>query len=285
MNTIIGLVMVLGACALGFTMSGGELMALWQPNELIIIGGAAFGALIMSNPIPISIGVLKGFGQLFVASPFKKALYLDLLALLYEIFNKIRREGLLGIEKDIDAPTESPIFSKYPTIDKIHGSMDFIIDYLRVMTLGGVASHDLDALFDAELETHHVESHLVPSSLGNLSDGLPGFGIVAAVMGVVITMGHIGGPPAELGHHVGAALVGTFLGILMSYGIFGPMSKFLEHKAREEGKFYECIKISMMASFNGAPPQLATEFGRKVLYHSVRPTWTEVEERVKQKPA
>jgi chemotaxis protein MotA len=285
MNTIIGLVMVLGACALGFTMSGGELMALWQPNELIIIGGAAFGALIMSNPIPISIGVLKGFGQLFVASPFKKALYLDLLALMYEIFNKIRREGLLGIEKDIDAPAESPIFSKYPTIDKIHGSMDFIVDYLRVMTLGGVASHDLDALFDAELETHHVESHLVPASLGNLSDGLPGFGIVAAVMGVVITMGHIGGPPAELGHHVGAALVGTFLGILMSYGIFGPMSKFLEHKAREEGKFYECIKISMMASFNGAPPQLATEFGRKVLYHSVRPTWNEVEERVKQKPA
>jgi chemotaxis protein MotA len=285
MNTIIGLVMVLGACALGFTLSGGQLLALWQPNELIIIGGAAFGALVMSNPVAISIGVLKGFGQLFTPSPFKKGLYLELLALMYEIFNKIRREGLLGIEKDIDAPGESPIFSKYPTIEKIHGSMDFIIDYLRVMTLGGVASHDLDALFDAELETHHTESHLVPASLGNLADGLPGFGIVAAVMGVVITMSHIGGDPAVLGHHVGAALVGTFLGILMSYGIFGPMSKFLEHKAREEAKFYECIKVSMMASFNGAPPQLAVEFGRKVLYHSVRPTWTEVEERVKQKPA
>lgn len=285
MNTIVGLIVVLGACALGFTLAGGNLLALWQPNELIIIGGAAFGALIMSNPMGITIGVLKGFGQLFSASPFKKALYLELLALMYEIFNKIRREGLLGIEKDIDAPAESPIFSKYPTIEKIHGSMDFIIDYLRVMTLGGVASHDLDALFDAELETHHTESHLVPASLGNLADGLPGFGIVAAVMGVVITMSYIGGDPAVLGHHVGAALVGTFLGILMSYGIFGPMSKYLEHKAREEAKFYECIKVSMMASFNGAPPQLAVEFGRKVLYHSVRPTWTEVEERVKQKPA
>jgi chemotaxis protein MotA len=285
MNTIVGLVLVLGACALGFTLAGGQLLALWQPNELIIIGGAAFGALVMSNPMSVTTGVLKGFGQLFKPSPFRKVLYLELLALLYEIFNKIRREGLLGIEKDIDAPAESPIFSKYPTIERIHGAMDFVIDYLRVMTLGGVASHDLDALFDAELETHHAESHLVPGALGKLAEGLPGFGIVAAVMGVVITMSHIGGPPEELGHHVGAALVGTFLGILMSYGIFGPMGQYLEHKVREEAKFYECIKVAMMASFNGAPPQLAVEFGRKVLYHEVRPTWTEVEERVKQKPA
>jgi chemotaxis protein MotA len=283
MNTIVGLILVLGACAGGFTLAGGNLLALWQPNELIIIGGAAFGALIMSNPMSVTIGVLKGFGQLFSPSVFRKALYLELLALLYDIFNKIRREGLLGIEKDIDAPDESPIFSKYSTIKKIHGAMDFMIDYLRVMTLGGVASHDLDALFDAELETHHTESHLVPGALGKLAEGLPGFGIVAAVMGVVITMSHIGGPPAELGHHVGAALVGTFLGILMSYGIFGPMGLYLEHKSREEAKFYECIKVAMMANFNGAPPQLAVEFGRKVLYHEVRPSWNEVEERVKQK--
>jgi chemotaxis protein MotA len=283
MNTIIGLIMVLGACAAGFVLAGGNLLALWQPFELLIIAGAAFGALVMSNPMSVTIGVLKGFGQLFSPSPFRKALYLELLALLYDVFNKIRREGLLGIEKDIDAPDESPIFSKYASIKKIHGAMDFMIDYLRVMTLGGVASHDLDALFDAELETHHTESHLVPGALGKLAEGLPGFGIVAAVMGVVITMGHIGGPPAELGHHVGAALVGTFLGILMSYGIFGPMGLYLEHKSREEAKFFECIKVSMMASFNGAPPQLAVEFGRKVLYHEVRPSWNEVEERVKQK--
>ena len=264
-------------------LSGGNLLALWQPNELIIIAGAAFGALIMSNPLPVTIGVLKGFGQLFTPSPFKKTLYLELLALLYDIFNKIRREGLLGIEKDIDGPAESPIFSKYGSVDKIHGAMEFMIDYLRVMTLGGVASHDLDALFDAELETHHTESHLVPGAMGKLAEGLPGLGIVAAVMGVVMTMSHLGGPPAELGHHVGAALVGTFLGILLSYGIFGPMGQYLEHKAREEAKFYECIKVSLMASFNGAPPQLAVEFGRKVLYHEVRPSWNEVEERVKQK--
>mgnify|MGYP000352284457 CR=1 FL=1 len=285
MNTIIGLVMVLGACASGFVLAGGNLLALWQPFELLIIGGAALGALVMSNPTAISIGVLKGFGSIFTASPFKKTLYLELLALLFDIFAKIRREGALGIEKDIDAPAESPIFTKYGDIDKIHGSMEFIIDYLRVIILGGITTHDLDALFDNELETHHTESHLVPGAIGKLAEGLPGFGIVAAVMGVVITMSHVGGDPAVLGHHVGAALVGTFLGILMSYGIFGPMGNYLEHKAREEAKFYECIKVAIMASFKGAPPQLAVEFGRKILFHAVRPTWIEVEERCKQKTA
>ena len=284
MNTVVGLVLVLAACITGFLLSGGNLLALFQPYELLIIGGAAFGAMVMSNPINVTIGVLKSTGSLLRPSPYKKTLYLELLAMLYDIFNKIRREGLLGVEKDIDAPAESPIFSKYSgTVDRIHGAMEFVIDYLRVMTLGGVASHDLDALFEAELETHHAEAHLVPGAMAKVAEGLPGFGIVAAVMGVVITMSHVGGPPAELGHHVGAALVGTFLGILLSYGIVGPMGVYLEHISREESKFYECIRLSMMASFNGAPPQLAVEFGRKVLYHSVRPTWTELEERVKQK--
>ena len=285
MNVLIGLIVVLASCVVGFLASGGELLALFQPYELLIIGGAAFGAMVMSNPLSVTLGVVKSTGTLLRASPYKKGLYLELLALLFEIFNKIRREGLLGIEKDIDAPDESPIFSKYGSVAKIHGSMDFIIDYLRVMTLGGVASHDLDALFEAELETHHAESHLVSGAMGKVAEALPGFGIVAAVMGIVITMGHIGGPPEELGHHVGAALVGTFLGILLSYGVVGPMGVYLEHLSREEAKFFECIKVSMMASFNGAPPQLSVEFGRKILFHQVRPGWTELEERVKQKPA
>jgi len=283
MNVVIGLLVVLASCVTGFLLSGGKLLALFQPFELLIIGGAALGAMVMSNPLAVTLRVVKSTGTLLKPSPFTKAIYLDLLALLYDIFNKMRREGLLGIEKDIDDPKASPIFSKHTSIEKIHGALDFIIDYLRVMTLGGVAAHDLDALFDAELETHHAESHLVSGALGKVADALPGFGIVAAVMGIVITMSHIGGPPAELGHHVGAALVGTFLGILLSYGIVGPMSTYLEHLAREEAKFFECIKVSMMASFAGAPPQLAVEFGRKVLYHAVRPTWTEVEQRVKQK--
>ena len=283
MNVVIGLLVVLGSCVAGFMLSGGELLALFQPYELLIIGGAALGAMVMSNPLGVTVNVMKSFGTLVKPSPYRKALYLDLLALLYDIFNKMRREGLLGIEKDIDDPAASPIFSKHTGIAKIHGATDFIIDYLRVMTLGGVAAHDLDALFDAELETHHTESHLVPGAMSKVADALPGFGIVAAVMGIVITMGHIGGPPEELGHHVGAALVGTFLGILLSYGVVGPMSVYLEHVSREEAKFYECIKVSMMASFSGAPPQLAVEFGRKILFHAVRPSWTEVEERVKQK--
>jgi len=283
MNVIIGLIIVLGACATGFVLAGGDLLALYQPFELLIIGGAAFGAMVMSNPLAVTMGVIKSTGTLIKPSPFKKALYLELLTLMYEIFNKIRREGLLGIEKDIDDPAASPILSKSTEVAKIHGAMEFIIDYLRVMTLGGVASHDLDALFEAELETHHAEAHLVSGAMTKVADGLPGFGIVAAVMGIVITMSYIGGPPEELGHHVGAALVGTFLGILLSYGVVGPMATYLEHVSREEAKFYECIKVAMMASFSGAPPQLAVEFGRKVLYHSIRPTWDEVEQRVKQK--
>ena len=283
MNVVIGLLVVLGSCVAGFLLSGGNLLALFQPYELLIIGGAALGAMVMANPLAVTLNVVKSAGRLLKPSPFTKGIYLDVLALLYDIFNKMRREGLLGIEKDIDDPAASPIFSKHTNVEKIHGATDFIIDYLRVMTLGGVAAHDLDALFEAELETHHAESHLVSGALSNVADALPGFGIVAAVMGIVITMSHIGGPPAELGHHVGAALVGTFLGILLSYGIVGPMSVYLEHLSREEAKFYECIKVAMMASFAGAPPQLAVEFGRKVLYHSVRPTWTEVEQRVKQK--
>lgn len=283
MNVVIGLLVVLGSCVAGFLLSGGNLLALFQPFELLIIGGAALGAMVMSNPLAVTLNVAKSAGRLLKPSPFTKGIYLDVLALLYDIFNKMRREGLLGIEKDIDDPAASPIFSKHTNVEKIHGATDFIIDYLRVMTLGGVAAHDLDALFEAELETHHAESHLVSGALSKVADALPGFGIVAAVMGIVITMSHIGGPPAQLGQHVGAALVGTFLGILLSYGIVGPMSLYLDHLAREEAKFYECIKVSMMASFAGAPPQLAVEFGRKVLYHSVRPTWTEVEQRVKQK--
>lgn len=282
MNVVIGLVVVLASCVAGFMLSGGKILALFQPFELLIIGGSALGALLMSNPLSVTIDVFKSTATLLRPSPYGKEAYLELFALLYDLFTKMRREGFLGIEKDIDDPEGSPIFTRHPGIDRIHGTREIIIDYLRVMTLGGVAAHDLDALFEAELETHHAESHLVPNALSKVADALPGFGIVAAVMGIVITMAHIGGPPAELGQHVGAALVGTFLGILLSYGVVGPTSSYLEHLAREQAKFLECIKVAMIASFSGAPPQLAVEFGRKIVYHSIRPSWTEVEERVKR---
>ncbi|MET0380228.1 MAG: flagellar motor stator protein MotA [Spongiibacteraceae bacterium] len=283
MNVLLGLGIVFASCIAGYMLSGGHLLALWQPYELLIIGGAAMGAMVVSNPLSVSINAFKGIGGLMKASPYNKALYLELLALLYEIFNKMRREGMLAIEADIDEPEASPVFTKYPAIIKVHGSLEFIADYLRVMMIGSLAAHELEALIDAELETHHAETHLAPAAINKVAEGLPGFGIVAAVMGIVITMGSLGGPPEELGHHVGAALVGTFLGILLSYGIFGPLGEMMGHKVREESKFFDCIKVSLVATLSGAAPQIAVEFGRKVLFHEVRPTFAEVDERVKQK--
>lgn len=283
MNVLLGLGIVFASCIVGYLLSGGHLLALFQPFELLIILGSAIGAMLISNPMSVTMGTLKGLGGLIKPSPYNKTLYLELLALLYEIFNKMRREGMLAIEADIDEPEASPVFTKYPTIMKVHGALEFIADYLRVMMIGSLAAHELEGLIDAELETHHAEAHLHPAAVNKVAEGLPGFGIVAAVMGVVITMGSLGGPPEELGHHVGAALVGTFLGILLSYGIFGPLGGMMEHKVREESKFFDCIKVSLVATLSGAAPQIAVEFGRKVLFHDARPTFAEVDERVKQK--
>lgn len=283
MNVIIGVVVLLACCVTGFLLSGGNLLALFQPFEFLIIAGAAAGAMVISNPLHVSIGVFKSAGALLAPSRYTKGFYLELLALLYDIFNKIRREGLIAIENDIEDPHNSPIFSKYPMVVKDHHAVDFIADYLRIMVVGDMSGHELENLMDAELESHHEEAALVPSAISKVADGLPGFGIVAAVMGIVITMSHLGGPPEELGHHVAAALVGTFLGILLAYGFASPFSAALEHKVREEGKFYECIKVCLIATVNGVPPQVAVEFGRKILYHSVRPGFKELEDRVRQK--
>jgi len=283
MNVILGLAVVLASCAIGFLLSGGNLMALFQPYELLIIAGAAFGAMMIANPLAITLAAIKSIGGLLKASPYNKDLYLDLLALLYDLFNKMRREGMLAVESDIDDPAASPLFNKYESITKIHGAIEFIVDYLRVMMIGSIAGHELEALVDAELETHHAEKHLVPGALGKVAEALPGFGIVAAVMGIVITMSALGGPPQELGHHVAAALVGTFLGILLSYGVVAPLAGMIEHKVREEAKFFECIKVALIATLNGAAPQIAVEFGRKILFHDARPSWVEVDERVRQR--
>jgi chemotaxis protein MotA len=282
MPIIVGIVLILGCCAAGFLLSGGHLMALFQPYELLIIGGSAIGAMFISNPMSITLKTLTSIGSLFKASPFNKAFYVDSLSLMYEIFNKMRKQGFIAIEGDVEDPASSAIFSKYPMILKDHHIMDFITDYLRIMVTGTMTAHDLEALIDMEMETHHQEAGLIPGAMTKLSDGLPGFGIVAAVMGVVITMGHIGGPPQELGHHVGAALVGTFLGILLAYGFFGPFASALEHKVREESRFYEVLKICLVATVRGTAPKIAVEFSRKAIYHSVRPTFQELEDRLKE---
>ncbi len=282
MPIIIGVVLVLGSCITGFLLSGGNLLALFQPFELLIIGGSALGAMVISNPMHVTVGVLKSMGPLFAGPKYTKTFYLELLALMFQIFNKMRREGLIAIEGDVEDPHSSAIFSNYPAIMKDHHAIEFICDYLRIMVVGDMSSHELENLMDVELETHHHEAHLVPAAIQAVGDGLPGFGIVAAVMGIVITMGSLGGPPEELGHHVGAALVGTFLGILLAYGFASPFSAALGHKVADEGKFYEVIKVCLIACVNGTAPKIAVEFGRKTIPHKSRPSFEELEERVKQ---
>jgi len=282
-NIILGLIVLFGCVIGGFVASGGQIMALMQPYEVMIICGASLGAMIIANPISVSIGVVKSAGALMTPSKYNKQLYLDLLTLLYDIFNKTRREGLMAIEGDIEEPESSPIFGNYPSILKDHHAVEFICDYLRIMVAGNMAPHELDALIDQELEGHHQEAALIPNAITGAADGLPGFGIVAAVLGIVITMGSLGGPPAELGHHVASALVGTLLGILFAYGFIAPFAIYLNHKSRDEAHFYYCIKACLVASMNGVPPQIAVEFGRKVLYHSVRPSFKELEEQYRAK--
>lgn len=283
MNLIVGAIIVLGSVAGGFVLSQGHLAALWQPYELLVIGGAAFGAFFMANPMKVIKAVFGNIGKLFSGSKFKKDYYMDALALLYDLLSKARKEGLMTLEADVEEPDKSPIFKKYPKIISDHHVLDFITDYLRMMVGGNMNPIELENLMDVELETHHHEAALPGSALTRVADALPGFGIVAAVLGIVITMGSIGGPSAEIGHHVAAALVGTFLGILLAYGFVAPMSTFLEHCTRDEAQFYICLKTCLLASLQGYAPQVATEFGRKTIFTDERPSFRELEQRVKKK--
>lgn len=283
MNVIVGILLVIGSVVGGYILSNGNLMALFQPYELLVIGGSAFGAFVISNPLKLVIAVLKGLPTLFTGSKYGKNTYMDLLALMYDLFAKARKEGLMAVEGDIEEPENSEIFKKYPKILKDHHVMHFIADYMRLIVGGSMNPFELESLMDADLETHHHHASEPSHALTRVADALPGFGIVAAVLGVVITMGHIGGPPEELGHHVGAALVGTFLGILLAYGFVGPMAVLLEHRAQDEAKFFECIKTCLMASLQGYAPQVAVEFGRKTMPLEIRPSFQDLEDHVKGK--
>ncbi len=281
MFIIIGIIIVLGSVGGGFVLSHGQLGSLWQPYELLVIGGAALGAFVVAHPTKVLKSVIANFVLILKGSKYQKALYLELLSLLFGILTKARKEGMMAIEADIDDPAASELFSKYPKVLADHHILDFICDYLRMMVGGNMNAFELENLMDVELETHHEESKLAADAVTKASDSLPGFGIVAAVLGIVITMGALTEPPEVIGHHVAAALVGTFLGILMAYGFIGPMAVAMEHIAREEAKFYTCIKVTLLASVNGYNPQVAVEFGRKVMYSSERPSFTELEEHVK----
>ena len=282
MKLIIGLLVVIGTIFGGYVLSHGELAALYQPYELLIIGGGAAGAFVIANPSSVIKGVLKGVPGLAGSSPYNKALYLDLMTLMFKLFSKARKEGLMALETDIDEPHESEIFNQYPKIAKNHHAIDFVCDYLRLMVGGNMNAMELENLMDVELETHHHEIQAPGNAMQGVADGLPAFGIVAAVMGVVITMGFISEPPEVLGHHIAAALVGTFLGILLAYGFAAPMASAMLAKAEEEGKFFECMKVCILSTLNGYTPQIAIEFGRKTISSTLRPSFTELEEHIKE---
>jgi chemotaxis protein MotA len=279
---IVGYVVVMAAVFGGFAASGGHLAALWQPLELVMIGGAAVGAFFVGNTPKAVKATMAALPTLFKGSKYTRDMYMELMSLLFDVLSKVRKEGLMSIEGDIESPEASPVFSKYPAVLADHHVVEFITDYLRLMVSGNMDAFQIENLMDNEIETHHHEGHVPAACIAKLGDGLPAFGIVAAVMGVVHTMESVGLPPAELGILIAHALVGTFLGILLAYGFVGPLASLLEQKLEESTKMFQTIKVTLLASLNGYAPALAVEFGRKVLYSTERPTFAELEDHIKK---
>ncbi len=285
MFVIVGWLVVLG-CVFGvFIVHGGNISVILKalPFEMITIGGATLGAFLANNQMKVIKATAAGLGACFKGSKYTKARYMDLMALMYDILQKARKEGLMAIENDVENPHESAIFKKYPTVGNDHHVVEFITDYLRMMVSGNLNAHEIESLMDSEIETHHHEAHAPVAAIQRVAGGLPAFGIVAAVLGVVNTMGSVGQPPAILGGMIGSALVGTFLGILLAYAFAEPLAGLLEQKVEESGKELQCIKTTLLASMQGYNPSTAIEFGRKVLYSTERPTFTELEAFVKKK--
>jgi chemotaxis protein MotA len=284
-NLIIGIVVVFGCVLGGFAVHGGHLGALWQPSELVIIGGAAVGAFIIANGLGAAGKAGGAIGATLKGAKYTKEDYLDLFGLMYDLFNISRKEGVLGLEREIEDPAKSAVFTKHERVMKDHHAIEFIQDYLRMMVSGEMNPFQLENLMDIELQTHHHEGEALAKAVNNVSDALPGFGIVAAVLGIVNTMGALGGPVEAIGHKVAAALVGTFLGILLAYGLLGPIATSMERKVAEEGSFYTVIKTCIIAMVQGYAPQVAVEFGRKVMPTAFRPSFSELEDYVKGKKA
>jgi chemotaxis protein MotA len=279
---IVGYIIVCASVFGGFVMAGGHAAVLFQPIELIMIGGAAIGAFFVGNNSKSIKATMKALPTLFKGSQYTREMYMELMSLLFDVLSKVRKEGLMSIEGDIEAPEASPLFSKYPLVLADHHIIEFMADYLRLMVSGNMDAFQIENLMDNEIETHHHEGAVPAHVIAKLGDGLPAFGIVAAVMGVVHTMESVGIPPAELGILIAKALVGTFLGILLAYGFVGPLASLLEQKLDESSKMFQCVKVTLLASLNGYAPALAVEFGRKVLYSTERPTFAELEEHIKK---
>jgi len=278
MNFIVSFLVVSASVFGGFAMAHGPFAVLYQPSEYVVIGGAAIGALIGYAPFPVFIKIMKAIPKAFKGSGINKATYLELMGLLLTIFSVIRKEGVLGIEKDLADPHHSERFNKYPRIANDHHAMDLLVGALRLFVDGVVNAFDLDKLLETEIDTHHKEVAVIPALINKVGDALPGLGIVAAVLGIIITMQHIDGPPSEIGHHVAAALVGTFLGILLAYGYLQPLASSIEMMQHEQHVLFNAIRAALVSFAGGSPPAVALEFARKSIEGDVRPSAEEMEE-------
>ena len=282
MFAIVGFVVVIVCVVGGYMLSHGNLHILFQPNEVLIICGAAAGAFLIGNPPKVVKAVAGSIGKIFSAKGYEKQDYMESLLLLDDIFIKIRKEGLISIESDVESPEKSKVFSKYPKVLANHHALAFITDTLRTVMTTTIASHELEALLDAEIEALHEEQMHPAHAIANVADGMPALGIVAAVLGVIITMGKIKEPPEVLGHHIGAALVGTFLGVLLSYGFVAPMGRNLGFIADEEKEYLNVFKVGIVTFANGAAPPIAIEFARRVIPEHHKPSFLETEQTIKQ---
>jgi chemotaxis protein MotA len=274
---IVGIVVVFGSVVAGYLMHHGHLAVLLQPNEFLIIGGAAAGAFLISNPMSVVKGSVTALLGLLKPNPYSEKAYAELLKVLYEVFQKARKDGLVGLEAHIEEPEKSDIFKKYPNFANDHHALPFLCDTLKVLLTGAVEDHHLAEILDLDLERMHQEANAIPAALAKVGDALPGFGIVAAVLGVVITMGSIGGAASEIGEKVAAALVGTFLGILLSYGLVNPIAAAIEARLKAEADYMSCIRTALLAFARGDAPMTCVEFARRNIEPVERPTFAELE--------
>ncbi|HET6216281.1 MAG TPA: flagellar motor stator protein MotA [Acidobacteriaceae bacterium] len=283
MFSIIGILLVFACVIGGFLMEKGKLAVLVQPAELVTIGGAAIGTVLAANPMHILKKLVAGFTGVIKGSPFSKQRYVETLKMLFDLCAKSRKEGAIAIESDIEDPEKSPIFSRYPVFLHDHHARDFVCDTMRMAITGGVSPFDVDQMMDVDMEVHHHSANQPTQALSSVADALPGLGIVAAVLGVVVTMGSLGGPPEEIGHKVAAALVGTFLGILLCYGVAGPLASNMSKTVDEEHCFYAVLRVVMLAFIKGTAPIMAVEMGRRAIPGHVRPSFAEIEKACREK--
>lgn len=283
MLIILGAVIVTFSVLAGYVLHGGELPVLWQPTELLVIFGSALGAFLAGNSFHTVKATVASWPRLIMGTPFNRAFHMDLLSLLFDLFDKSRKQGIMAIEGDVDEPGESQIFTRYPAIMKMDELTLFITDYLRLISSGNMAAHELEGLMDQEIEKRTEELKEPAHAVNAIADSLPALGIVAAILGIIITMGFLGGSTSQIGSLIGAALAGTLTGIWAAYGYIGPISRTMERQADEEIKSYECVKNAILATVSGQAPQMAIEFGRKVLPTEARPTFQELDDHVRSR--